>query len=196
MGEKVKPHQVTALHLLSALAFTGTGAIIVIYNYTIPGWGLALLIAGLLLMGITITRNKWLTATKANIIARIAELLIALSVAILSWAEQWKFPMGIFGVLSAAILFAIFWERASGQALVIHVDENGIQLPVTSRKRFIPWVEVEQVILRYGTLSIECLENRLYQWDIANTSVNEDQFMEFCTRLVESNKGKRRNDDW
>ena len=196
IGEKIKPHQVTALHLLSALAFTGTGALIVIYNYSIPIWGLAILIAGLVLLGITIFKNTWLTKTKANFFARIAEFVIALGIAILSFVQQWKFPMGIFGVLSAAVLFAIFWERAAGQALSIHIDDTGIMLPVTARKRFIPWVVVEEVVLRYGTLSIECLENRLHQWDIADSDIDDEIFMAYCAARVEANKGKRRNDEW
>lgn len=196
IGEKIKPHQVTALHLLSALAFTGTGAIIVIYNYSIPGWGLAILIAGLALLGITIFKNKWLTKTKANFFVRIAEFVLALSIAILALVEQWKFPLGIFSVLSAAVLFAIFWERAAGQKLFIHIDDSGIMLPVTARKRFIPWVVVEEVVLRYGTLSVECLQNRLHQWDIAESDIDDEIFMAYCTAQVEANKGKRRNDEW
>jgi len=155
-----------------------------------------LLIAGLLLLGVTIVKNKWLTTTKANLVARVLELLIALCVAALSLFQQWKFPLGIFSVLSAAILFALFWERAAGQTLVIQIDETGIKLPVTSRKRFIAWVEVEDVVLRYGTLSIECLENRLYQWDIADNNVDSEPFMAYCTAQVEANKGKRAKNDW
>lgn len=195
VGDKIKPHQITALHLLSALAFTGTGAIIAIYNYKIPGWGIALLVAGILLLGITIVKNKWLL-TKANVYVRIMELLIALSIAALSIAEQWKFPMGIFGVLSAVILFAIFWERTAGQKLFIHVDEKGIMLPVTARKRFLPWTIIDEVVLRYSTLSIECLENKLYQWDIADNDIDDEIFMQYCMAQVEANKSQRRNDDW
>jgi len=191
MGGKVKPHQVTALHLLCALAFTGTGAIITIYNYTFPEWGVALLVAGVALLGLTMFRNRWLTATKVNFYARIAELVLAMAMAILSLVQGWKFPMGIFGVLSAAVAFAIFWERAAGQALFIHVDEVGFRLPVTARKRFIPWNEVEEVVLRYGILSIECLENRLHQWDIADTNTNDEAFMAYCSTHVEANKGMR-----
>jgi hypothetical protein len=196
IGEKVKPQQVTALHLLCAMAFMGTGAIIFTYNYSIPMWGLALLVAGLLLLGFTMFKNKWLTNGKTNAVVRIAELVIALSVAILSLIQQWKFPLGIFGVLSAAITFAIFWERASTQALFVHVDDNGIMLPVTARKRFIPWTEVDQVTLRYGTLSIECVGNRLHQLDIAEHASDDEIFMAYCTAQSEANMGNRVKEEW
>ena len=195
MGGKVKPHQVTALHLLCALAFTGTGAIIAIYNYTIPKWGFALLMAGVALLVITIARNKWLTTTKANFLFRVGEFIISASIAILSIIEQWKFPMGIFGILCAAILFAMFWERAAGQALFIHVDEKGVLFPVTSRKRFVPWVEIEQVVLKYGILSVDCADNHLHQWDVANDA-NSQTFEAYCSAQVEANRANRRHDEW
>ena len=72
--KKVKPHQVTALHLICALAFIGTGAIIFVYNYTITYWGLALLIGGIMLTIATIARNKWLITRNINTIFRIVEL--------------------------------------------------------------------------------------------------------------------------
>jgi hypothetical protein len=74
---KVKPHQVTTLHLVSALAFIVAGAIIVVYNYTIPGWGVALLMAGLFILLATIIKNNWITGKAVNQVFRVVELLIA-----------------------------------------------------------------------------------------------------------------------
>ncbi|MCF8449611.1 MAG: hypothetical protein K9G49_07035 [Taibaiella sp.] len=195
-GEKVKPQQVTALHLFCALAFVGTGAIIVVYNYEIPRWGGAILVAGITLFVITIFRNKWIVGKKANRMVRIAELLIAGSIAALSFAEQWKFPMGIFSVLTAAILFSLYWERDAGQQLYVHIDEKGVHMPVTSRKRFIAWSEIDQVLLRYGVLSVDCLDNKLYQVDVAGTTADSELFDNFCKNMVAANMDKRRNDEW
>src|ERR1700729_3794871 len=114
---KVKPHQITTLHLVSALAFIGTGAIIAVYNYTIPVWGILLLLAGLSLAGVTIAKNKWVISNKVTPPLRIAELVISLAIAGLSLAQHWKFPLFIFSVLSVAIIFAMYWERATGGAL-------------------------------------------------------------------------------
>jgi hypothetical protein len=193
--EKVKPHQVTTLHLVCAFAFIGTGAIILVYNYIIPMWGLAALLCGLFILVAAIFKNKWLTGRQINPIVRTAELLIAVCIAIYSLVQQWKFPIVIFGVLSVAILFALYWERAAGNKLYIHIDEEGIKLPVT-RRRFIRWSEVEQVILRYGTLTIDCFDNHLFQWNIATPEMDNEVFEAFCTAQVEKNISKRRNDDW
>ena len=193
--EKVKPHQVTTLHLVSALAFIGTGAIIFVYNYVITYWGLALLIAGVLLLGLTIFKNKWITSSAVNQKTRIVELTVAAWIAAYSALQHWKFPMGMFSVLTLAILFALYWERKKGSTLYVHVDDKGLRLPVV-RRRFIPWVEVEQVLLRFGTLTINLADNHLFQWNIEANDLDRELFEAFCNTKVEEYRGKRRNDEW
>ena len=192
---KTKPHQVTALHLVCALAFIGTGAIIYVYNYTISLWGLALLGAGFALLIVTVARNRWVTR-QANVPVRIAELLIALAMAALSVVNQWKFPGVIFGILSAAIAFALYWEKAASQALYIQIDDTGIRLPAASRKRFLHWTEIEQVVFRYGILTVDCTNNTLYQWNIAGGAINDEILEAYCLAQVENNIKNRRKDDW
>lgn len=195
MDERVKPHQVTTLHMVCALAFIVTGAIIVVYNYTIPLWGAAILAAGILLTIAVMAKNKWVISKKINPIFRIAELVIAGGVCAYSAMQQWKFPIVIFGALSAAILFALYWERAGGGTLAVHIDDEGIQLPVTTRKRFKPWTEVEAVILRFGTLTIDFTDNSFVQWEIPN-AIDNEPLEAYCTQQIEANRSKRRNDDW
>ncbi len=192
--EKVKPHQVTTLHLVCALGFIGTGAIITVYNYTIPMWGGALLAAGILLLGVTLFKNKWLTR-EVNVPVRVAELLIALAIAIYSVSQQWKFPTGMFAMLSIGILFALYWERKSDAVLYVHADDSGLKLPVL-RRRTLPWTEVEEVVLRFGILTINCVDNHLFQWTISDTDIEPGKFEAYCAAQVAAHKSERRNDDW
>ncbi len=193
--EKTKPHQITTLHLVSALAFIGAGSIIVIYNYTIPGWGLSLLVTGLALLGITMFKNKWVISKKTNPVIRLLELIIAIVFEIYSIIGQYRFPIVIFGGLCAALAFALFWERKSGNQLFVHVDNDGLSLPVV-RRRFIPWKEVDAVVLRFGTITINCLDNHLFQWNIADSDMDNKQFEAYCNSKVEENIAKRATDDW
>ena len=194
VDEKVKPHQVTTLHLVCAFAFIGTGVIIAVYNYTIPMWGVALLVAGVLLLGVTIIKNSWVTSKKVNPAIRVAELVVGIVIAVYSGMQHWKFPTGMFSALSAGLAFAIYWERKSAVQLYVHVDDTGIRLPVV-RRRFLPWVEVENVVMRFGTLTINCVDNHLFQWSI-NSNDDYEIFEAFCAAKIEESKGKRRNDDW
>lgn len=193
--EKVKPHQVTTLHLVSSLAFICAGAIIAIYNYTIPGWGFALLATGLTLIALTIFRNSWMTDKQRNIIFRCVELFVAAAMAAYSAYMQWKFPIIIFGGLSAALLFALYWERRGANLLFIEVDDTGLRLPVL-RRRFIPWAEVEVVVLRFGTITINCLDNHFFQWNIVDPDFDKNRFEAFCKDQIEQNIVNRRNDNW
>ena len=193
--EKVKPHQVTTLHLVCALGFIGTGAIIAVYNFTIPLWGVALLVAGALLLGLTIFKNKWVTSKEINPTVRIAELAIAITVAIYAAIQQWKLPTGMFGVLSAGLMFSLYWERKAGGTIYVHIDETGLRLPVV-RQRFLPWTAVDQVVYRFGTLTINTADNHLFQWNIALPDFDNEIFEAFCSAKIEEYKAKRRNDDW
>lgn len=196
MEEKVKPHQVTTLHMVCALAFIVTGAIIYTYNYTIPYWGAALLLAGIALVILVMGKNKWLTSPKINPIFRIVELLISIAIAAYSLSQQWKFPAVIFGLLAAAILFALYWEKPSGNTLSVHIDNDGIRLPITARRRSRPWTEVDQVIYRFGILTISFADNSYAQYDIKEPITDFEAFERYCTTQVEENRSKRRNDDW
>lgn len=195
-GAKVKPQQLTALHLFCGLAFLGTGAIIYVYNFELTYWGLCLLLFGLGLIAVTVARNKWLTSSSINMAARVVELLVALAIGVLSYSEQWKFPMLIFTVLVAVIVFSLYWERGAGQQLYVSVDETGVHMPVTSRKRFVAWAEADQVILRYGVLSVDCVDNKLFQFNVPAAAVPQDDFNAYCARQVEDNIPNRRKDEW
>lgn len=194
--EKVKPHHVTTLHLLSAIAFICTGLIIAVYNYTIPGWGIAILCFGFLILGLTIVKNKWLISKNINVAARLAELSVSISIAVLSAVQHWKFPFGIFCVLSLVLLFGILWERTAGTPLFVQVDDRGLKLPVTARGKVIPWTEIEEVVYRFGILTVDCTNNNLFQWNIKKADVNQESFMAWCNAKVEEHKPNRAKNDW
>jgi hypothetical protein len=193
--EKIKPHQVTALHLLVALAFVGAGAIFEWLYLPARVWGICLLISGIILLLLAIFKNKWLTGS-ANKIVRIIELIILLCLAAFTAIKQWHVPEVMFGILSLAIIFALYWEGSADKAQYIIVDNDGIKLPLTSRKRFVGWVEIEKVILRFGTLTVDCHNQRFFQWNVQPNDVDEEIFEGFCENQVEVNRSKRRNDDW
>ncbi|HXS37063.1 MAG TPA: hypothetical protein VN721_10210 [Flavipsychrobacter sp.] len=194
--EKVKSHQITALHLVSALAFLGTGAIFYWLYTPVKKWGAALLIIGVLLLLVTIIKNKWLIKPYTNRIFRILELMIFLCLVSFLYLHHIWVATIMFGILSAAILFAIYWEGISGNSLKISVSADGIKLPITSRKRFIEWHEVEKILLKYGTFTVDCHNKRLFQWNIQGVNFDEEIFESFCNNQIEGNKSKRRNDDW
>lgn len=194
--EKVKPHQVTALHLMTALAFTGSGALFYLFYPPAKSWSIALFIAGLAILFTAIFRNKWIVRPGVNRILRFLELAVLLALCGFTYFKHWTPPAVMFGVLSAAVLFAIFWEQSANAAQFVIIDTAGIKLPLASRRRFIDWTDIDQVLFKYGTLTVNCSDNRLYQWTIGNTNFDKEAFEGFCNNQVEAGKAKRDKNNW
>ncbi len=196
LDEKVKPHQVTTLHMICALAFIVAGVITLRYSYTIAAWGAVMLGIGILITILVMARNKWVISKQVNPLMRIFELFIAISIEVYSIVFQYKFPTVIFGILIAALLFGLLWERTAGDQLSVHLDEEGIKFPTSSGNRNKPWKEVEEVIHRFGILTINCTDNSLLQWNTNSPAIDNKSFESWCSTMVEEGKTKRRNDDW
>lgn len=196
VGEKVKRQQVTALHLISALAFLGAGAIIFTYNNSITYWGLALVLMALLMLVVTIGMNKWVTKPLNNKIFRVVELAMAAGLFAYSVMQLWKVPMGIFGVLSLALLFSLFWERPSNAAQSVVADEKGMVLSTGIRNRVFEWTGIDEVLFRFGVLSIGTTDNHRFQWNVQKVPFDADEFERFCNEMIEKNKPLRGKNNW
>ena len=211
--EKVNRQQKIALHLIIGFTLMFTGFFLLLFqswlqnlptetaaslmNFTVPKiWGWTFVVSGLSLLFVSITKNKWLLESKTNLMIKIAELFTLLLLAGFALLHEFFTPAVIYGVIAAAIIFSIYWENAGSDTLFIHVDEKGIRLPVTSRKRSVAWWEIEQVLYRYGILTIDCHDNRLFQWNIKTDDFDKDNFKQFCEEQIIAGKEKRKKSDW
>ncbi len=211
--EKVKRQQVITLHLIVSFTLLLTGAFLMLIQYLINSlsgaqravfntlslpvaWGSAIFVTGLGLLGLLIFRNSLVTTKNTNRILRITELGLLLCFASFAAIHKLTVPAIIYGIVSAAILFALYWESVSDNTLYIRVDERGIRLPLTSRKRFLGWWEIENVLLRFGVLTIDCYDNRLFQWNIRSISFDKEHFQRFCSEHIAAGKEKRKQYEW
>jgi len=193
--EKVKPHQVTGLHLLSAFVIFGTGTLFYLLYPPVRPAGATMMGVGALLLVLALFRNKWLTKPATTRAFRIAELIILVGAALYTGLQHKWIPTLVPGSLAIAVLFALFWENGADNTLQILVSNDGIKLPVNSRRRFVYWYEVEQVLLRYGVLTIDCLDNRLFQYNVLPEGVDKDLFEEYCNTNIAASIDKR-GKDW
>ncbi|NDC42271.1 MAG: hypothetical protein EBZ77_12105 [Chitinophagia bacterium] len=194
--QKIKPHQVTTLHLLCGFVYLVSGTILAIFNETARLWGVLLLCAGLALLFVAVGRNKWLTQPTINRLFRFLEGGVAATVFIYALVNGWKFPAAIFGVLLLAVAFSIFWERPSEARLSVSFDNDGIRFPITARGRQIKWWEVDRVLLAHGTLSIDLLDNRLFQWTVNTPDFSTDIFTTYCNAQIEQAMAQRQKNSW
>lgn len=215
--QKVKPHQVTALHLVAGFALLALAAIGLLVNNTVmtlPGAGTieeqkvtiekfdTLDIGLSITMGLSIVilfaalfRNKWLRKPSINKVFRIGELLILAAAAVYLLTLNLTVPAVVFGILAATMIFSLTWETGKDTRLYVQVRDQGISLPVTSRRRSVAWLEVEKVLLRHGTITINCVDNRMYQWVTAANDINVEEFEAYCDALIQAAM-KDRKKDW
>ncbi|HRO42638.1 MAG TPA: hypothetical protein PL009_07370 [Flavipsychrobacter sp.] len=211
--EKVKRQQVIALHLIVTFTLVATGAFLLLIQYLLnslsgsqreaftmlsfpSACGAVTLLAGATLLVLLISKSRWIMEKKTNRVLRIIELGILLCFASFAAMNDLVMAAIVYGIVAAAILFAFYWESISDNTLYIHVDERGIKLPLTSRKRFLEWWEVEIVLLRFGVLTIECCDNRLFQWNIKAINFDKESFQRFCHERIANSKEKRTKYAW
>lgn len=205
--QKVKPHQVTALHLIVAFTLLGAGGLCYLLGVYTKTWAntvfhsgtgpsVLLLVAGLAILFVIFFRNRWLQQPAVNKAFRIIELCFMLVLLTGALLFKWWVPAAIAGALAGAVIFALYWENNSKHTLVIKVDAEGVKLPVTSRKRGIGWQDINNVLLRYGILTIDCRDNSLYQWNIGQVSIDKENFEAFCHAHIAEGMKKRSKNDW
>lgn len=215
--QKIKPHQVTALHLMVGFALVASGAFIIfvfssmmllpfrwdeiakdspVSMHTILFPEYLMIGAGLTILFLSLFKNRWLLQPGNNKAVRVVELIFSAGIMGYSLYTGAMVLAGIFGLLSVAIVYSFFAENAGGRQPIVAVDENGIGLPMNVRRRHINWAEVEKVLLRHGTLTISCLDNRLYQWITTQNDIDITAFEAFCNAHIEAAQKDRKKYDW
>ncbi len=207
IGEKVKPYQSLALHVMIAFALIGFGIIsYVFYAFTyivtksksplfdLKLWGIIMLVFGFVILAVAVFRKRWMIYPKNNRIFRIIELIVCVLFIFLSYGNSLKMPVAIFSILSLGILFAIFWEGGNNKPLLISVSDEGVKLPATARTKFLVWTVIESIILRFGTITIECTGNTFFQWNVNNINFDNEIFEAYCKSKIEENREKRIKD--
>lgn len=213
--ERVKPHQVTALHMFVALVLIVTASVVMVSYYAVShlpiskaiqyknilyygqAFGIGLFVISIALMLAVTLRNKWLIKNPVNnILVRVLEFLMLGGLAVVAVINGYHTPAIIYALLALTIAFAIYWERMNNIPLTIHIDKTGIHPPVTSRRRLLNWKEVAHVVFRFGTLTVNCYDNRMYQWSVGNVDFEKELFDVYCIRQVELAKDKKDKNDW
>lgn len=193
--KKVKNHQIIALHLMIALAVIGAGAVFYTFTQEVKAYGLALIIGGLMLLILGIIKNRWLIKSRINRPLRMVELAVSGSILYYVVTNNMTPAIFMFGALCAAILFAFFYERESNTGLVIRINKDGLKLPLTLRKH-IEWKDIESIILKFGVLTINASNNRMFQWTVGEIKFDITSFEVYCKEQIAKGKELRDKNDW
>jgi hypothetical protein len=115
---------------------------------------------------------------KKNQDTHLAQIVVGILFASICWMFEGLFLVGLLNMS-----FAVFGIKII-RKLEIVFNEIGIVYPSLPKKIF-TWIEVEQVILKDGMLTIDLKNNKLIQFVISNkeNNLDEAQFNEHCKQL-------------
>lgn len=164
------------------------------YFYLLKSGGIVTSCLGIILLCLLIFKNKWFSRQNFNRAIRIIEFLIFGTFSLLAWRLDVHYPAAMFGIIAFILLLALFWESASS-GRVVRFNEQSILVPTSYGSQSLHWYEVQQVILRYGILTIDCVDNRLLQWNIRHATIDDVSFQEFCHAKIAAS-AKERSKVW
>ncbi len=212
--EKVKPHQVTALHLVMGFALLGASAFALLLNNLtikgpdgqpidlgsptfdlIDGTASLVMIMSIIIIISALFRNKWLRSEQVNKTFRILELGATIIAAMYLLTIDANVPAAVFLLLAGTVVFSLVWEGGRIKKLSVEITEQGIKPPMNLKRRNINWAEVDKVLLRHGNLTINCADNRMYQWTTSKHDTDTEIFEAFCDAQIAAAK-KLRKEDW
>ena len=203
---KSQRRQLTALHLVVAFVLCGIGGCsFVLYWFThtsskfsaaympFAACGFICSVAGIAVFLLTIFARRKMAQPRFHLALRILELLLLAGSAALFAMQHWRVPAALFGILAAIVLLALFLEQLPNESPSVSISDKGIELP----GKKLEWQDIDSVLLRFGTLTIEQAGNRILQRSITEPAGFEPEWLEtFARQQIEKHREKRLADSW
>jgi hypothetical protein len=128
--------------------------------------------------------NKFFSSIKnAHRLFRLIEALVFLYAAWYFFKLMNLQLMGLLQILAALGLFLLFiTERKIFSPASVLIYEKGIETPGNMNNRFIPWADVENMIIKNDFISINTTKNQFLQYEtgIILSELQMDEMNEFC----------------
>jgi hypothetical protein len=193
-----KVRQITAARLMSAQVLSGIGAMLLLLQPTEKAWSSVMLAAGIFLLIFTLRSKKEKPQSALQLPLRIAEIGLCAAFIIYAIGKGFTIPAVIVGISLCSLAFALIMERNTQKFSTVKISDKGISRPLVFKHAKVNWPEIDQVLLRFGTLTINCDGNRFYQYSIDNYNFNTAEFESFCINHINEGKSKRKNNsnDW
>lgn len=203
---RIKKNQVTALHLMIGFLLFLMGMV----TWLVPAAlkterfdflnlaGILYSGFGLLLLIVSVFFNrKVIQVPSRNQTLRAIEIIVLLSIFGYTLIQKWYLPMAYTAAALLAIVFAYFWEKNAQADRVIRMSREGVFVPGVFRSMAFQWQDIARVVLRHAVLTIDCHDNRLYQFDVKSILPKEassELFHNYCKEMIEAHKALPHND--
>lgn len=208
--KKVKQQHIITAHLIAVFVLLVTGVFFELASFVVKKInlstsfnksslmqiGTSTIFMSLVILAVTIFKSKWMMKPKVGMFFRVFEISIIGILSIHFFQLNLLTPAILMLFVIGMIAFALFWENQSDQSLKVVLSESEILLPMTSRKKKLQWSEVDQVLVRFNTITINCADNRLFQWVLSNQDIDIEGLHQFSKQQIVVNMHLRKQDNW
>ncbi len=198
--------QTLALHLLISFVLFAVGIFcLVMYWFTgiSPNFKMAIGAFGLFgllcflggiavyALSISVVRRE-----RSATVLRVLELLLLAGGAGLFFLNGWIVPAVLFGILAALAIVAALYEIKAPADTVIQISGEGVFRKGGLKSTHLRWRELQQVLYRRGILTIDCVDNRLFQYTVQAPQIDGPLFETFCADQIARAVPNRRQSNW
>lgn len=145
--------------------------------------GLAYSFLGIAILLSCIFLNKKLSLPRFNLTLRAIEIIGLSTLTLYSLSQKWYLPTGYGSAALLGLALAYFWERRSNKKSAVSISENGIQAKPVFYKE---WSKIQNVILKHNILTVDCTNNKLFQFTVINTLNDTERasLIEYCNEHI------------
>lgn len=196
--------RVISMHLMLAFLLCGIGAGFKVLPYftsmtaefttafsPYKSFGVLALFVGIAIAIITIFFKGIMMNSKGSLVLRILEFCF------IAGSAFWFFKVGqstpgiIFSIIAFLIALIIVWEGFGNAGNKAIISEQGVAVPKGNYLKNIPWYDIENVLLRHGTLTVEMPGNRLLQREFRKANGPLDEIEKYCASEIANNEQRR-----
>ncbi|RYD52852.1 MAG: hypothetical protein EOP52_01520 [Sphingobacteriales bacterium] len=127
---------------------------------------------------------------------RVLELLLLAGGAVLFFLNDWIVPAVLSGILAGLAIVAALYEIKTPADTVIQISGEGVFRKAGLKSTHLRWRELQQVLYRRSILTIDCVDNRLYQYPVQAPQIDGPLFEAFCADQIAQALPDRQKANW
>ena len=159
---------------------------------------------------LNITLFSWLSLTAIHLLALTTGMILSIAMLIIHVTKKWNnlnfTPHYYLIILLICWLFAlelipallnlifIFSALYLHKKISVSVDSTGIIIHSFPKKIF-AWQDADNVLIKDGLMTIDLLNNKIFQLAVDDNLVNENDFNDFCRHQILKQKAINKQND-
>ncbi|MFM2388380.1 MAG: hypothetical protein RL660_3137 [Bacteroidota bacterium] len=138
--------------------------------------------AGIIVLLAVIFFKQWLENIQSVKLLRLLEASCLAVAAVVMFRSNHYLSAGLFALSSLLLMLTLVVEMQLHIGVRVMVDEKGVTRLVGNRTKFIPWKEVENVMLNGKILTVDMKDNYIMQSKTSTVLDAEDtaKFNDYC----------------